>query len=65
MFRVHGISIDDPALERRLAAMAMRMDDPVQEVVYWILSEECDRAEAMIGCKDSASREKPARPTGS
>jgi hypothetical protein len=43
-----ALRIDDPQLESRLAFMAQRMGETVEEVVVGILSEECDRAEAAI-----------------
>ncbi|HSS32684.1 MAG TPA: hypothetical protein VLL27_05340 [Solirubrobacterales bacterium] len=41
------IEIERAELEGRLAKMAARMGETVEEVVIWILIEECDRAEEL------------------
>jgi hypothetical protein len=47
-----AVRIDDGQLESRLAAMAECMGETVEEIVAGILTEECDRAEAMMARAD-------------
>jgi hypothetical protein len=50
-----AMRIDNPQLESRLAVMAQRTGETVEEIVAGILTEECDRAEAMIACAEGDS----------
>lgn len=50
-----AVRIDDPPLERRLAVMAERTGETVEEIVAGILTEECDRAEALMARAESDS----------
>lgn len=42
-----AVEIDDPDLERRLAVMAQRTGETIEDLVIGILSDECDRAEEL------------------